>query len=360
MQLFNGKSRKIALVALGFFLVGWIVYLLGAIWALATWTGRLHNGRYISKSDPELIPFYTVLVGGPFVLLLGLIHAALPGLSSAIIGAISVVPSSFFVVCTSIISAESVWNIALTKYYHDHDPSMVDTLTPAPNHYQLRPAVVILLIGTLLLGLSWLTVMICSLFYNYQSEYWTQVPRQEARIQTCIAFGPGKARVEAVPAIIVSAICWIVIVVQLPVRKWFLFDGIILVGPLLYLVMFLHAGCVGGASTVSGILATILSVMYMAFVGTSLFSVDYACSVYSCRNIDSIRYVGIAELISVCSILALWPFYQHYPSSWTSQSAGETPHTAHQLERPRRASSMPGYGTSQSRKENSETQSLVK
>lgn len=355
MQLFNGKSRKIALVALGFFLVGWIVYLLGAIWALATWTGRSHNGRYISKSDPELIPFYTVLVGGPFVLLLGLIHAALPGLSSAIIGAISVVPSSFFVVCTSIVSAESVWNIALTKYYHDHDPSTVDTLTPAPNHYQLRPAVVILLIGTLLLGLSWLTVMICSLFYNYQSEYWTQVPRQDTRIQTRIPFGPGKARVEAVPAIIVSAICWIVIVAQLPVGKWFPFDGIILVGPLLYLVMFLHAGCVGGASTVSGILATILSVMYMAFVGTSLFSVDYACSVYSCRNIDSIRYVGIAELISVCSILALWPFYQHYPSSWTSQSAGET----HQLERPRRASSMPGYGTSQSRKENSETQSLV-
>ena len=337
--------------------------MLGAIWALATWTGRSHNGRYISKTDPDLIPFYTVLVGGPFVLLLGLIHAALPGLSSAIIGATSVVPSSFFVVCTSIVSAESVWNIALTKYYHHYDdPSMVDTLTPAPNHHQLHPAVVILLIGTLLLGLSWLTVMVCSLFYNYQSEYWTQVPRQDARIRTRIPFGPGKARVEAVPAIIISAICWIVIVVQLPAGKWFPFDGIILVGPLLYLVMFLHAGCVGGASTVSGVLATILSVMYMAFVGTSLFTVDYACSVYSCRNIDSIRYGGIAELISVCTILVLWPFYQHYPSSWTSQSAaGEslTPLTAHQLERPRGASSIPGYGTSQNRKENSETRSLV-
>ena len=357
MQLFNGKSRKIALVALGFFLIGWIVYLIGSIWALATWTGRSPNGRYISKTDPALIPFYTVLVGGPFVLLLGLLHAALPGLSSAIIGAISVFPSSFFVVCTSIVSAESVWNIALTTYHYD-DPSTVDTLTPAPNYHQLRPAVVILLIGTLLLGLSWLTVMICSLFYNYQSEYWTQVPHQDTRIRTRIPFGPGKARVEAVPAIIVSAICWIVIVAQLPVGKWFPFDGIILVGPLLYLVMFLHAGCVGGASTVSGVLATILSVMYMAFAGTSLFTVDYACSVYSCRNIDSIRYVGIAELISVCAILVLWPFYQHYPSSWTSQS-GETPHIEHQLERPRRASSMPGYGTSQSRKENSETQSLV-
>ena len=108
--MFNGRPRKIALVTLGFFLVGWTVY---SCWVLATWNGRSANGRYISKTDPDLTPFYAVLIGGPFVLLLGLLYTALPGLSSVIVGAISVFPSSMFVVCTSIISADCVWHIAL-------------------------------------------------------------------------------------------------------------------------------------------------------------------------------------------------------------------------------------------------------
>ena len=258
------------------------MYLIGFCWALATWTGRSANGRYISKTDPDLTPFYAVLVGGPFVLLLGLLHAAPPGLSSAIVGAISAFPSSIFVVCTSIVSADCVWHIALIRYNDRMD-------IPAP---KLHPTMIILLIGTLILGLSWLTVMLCSLFYNYQSEYWIQVPHQNAT-QSRSPFGPGKARGESVPAIIVSAICWLVIVVQLPVGKWFPFDGIILVGPLLHLAMLLHAGCFGGASTVSGIFASVLSMMYMAFVGTALSTVDYACSVHLCRNTDMEASLGL-------------------------------------------------------------------
>ena len=351
MQLFNGRPRKLALVALGFFLVGWTVYLLGSCWVLATWTGRSPNGRYISKADPDLTPFYAVLVGGPFVLLLGFLHAALPGLTSVIVGAISVFPSSFFVVCTSIVAAESVWNIA--RIYDDR------TVTPPP---QLHPTTVILLIGTLILGLSWLTVMICSLFYNYQSENWTQVPQQNANIQSRVPFGPGKARMEIVPPFIISAICWLVIVVQLPVGKWFPFDGIILVGPLLHLALLLHAGCFGGASTVSGIFAAVLSVMYMGFVGTALSTVDYACDVYSCRNVDSIKYGGIIGLIFVSSVLFLWPFYLHYPSPSSTSRPGEAPATtaaaAQQLEE--RRLTPPGYGTAQSGgRQNSETQPLI-
>ena len=355
MQFFNGRPRKLALLALGFFLVGWVVYLLGSCWVLATWTGKSANGRYVSKTDPDLTPFYAVLVGGPFVLLLGLLHAALPGLSSVIVGAISVFPSTFFVVCVSIVSAESVWNIALTLY---HDNHTVDTQAAHPLH----PTTVVLLIGTLILGLSWLTVMICSLFYSYQSEYWIQVPRQNTGTQSRTPvrrspFGPGKARVESVPVIIASAICWLVIVVQLPVGKWFPFDGIILVGPLLHLAMLLHAGCYGGASTVSGIFASIFSVMYMAFIGTALSSVDYACSVHSCRNVNSIKDGGIIGLIVVSTALCLWPLYLHYPSSSISgENHTQSVAAAQQLEERRMT---PSYGTSQSQRQSSDTQPLI-
>ena len=345
MQLFNGRPRKLALVALGFFLVGWIVYLIGFCWVLATWTGRSANGRYISKTDPDLTPFYAVLVGGPFVLLLGLLHTALPGLSSIIVGAISVFPSSFFVVCTSIVSADCVWHIALIRYDDHMD-------IPAP---KLHPTTIILLIGTLILGLSWLTVMICSLFYVYQSEYWTQVPSQNTT-QSRSPFSPGKARGESVPPIIASAICWLVIVIQLPVGKWFPFDGVILVGPLLHLAMFLHAACFGGASTLSGVFTSILSVMYMAFVGTALSTVDYACSVHLCRNVDDIKYGGIIGLLLVSSVLFLWPFYLHYPSLTSRSRENHTAEASQQLEERR---VTPGYGTSQSQRQNGETRPLI-
>jgi hypothetical protein len=324
------------------------VYLFGSIWVLANWTGTSANS--ISLTDPEFIPFYTVLAGGPVVLLLGLLHAALPGLSSLIIGEISVFPSSMFVVCTGIVSADSVWSIIL--YRGNHATATVDSTVP--HDHQLHPAAVILLIGTLLLGLSWLAVMICSLFYNYQSENWTQVPRHDQIQSRIIPFGPGRARVVSVPAIIISVICWIVIVIQLPVGTWFPFDGVILIGPLFYLAVFLHAGCVGGASTVSGVFASILSVMYMAFLGTTLSTADYACSVYSCGSIDTIKDGGIFELVSVSCILCLWPFYMHYPSSRTTSQSGGTTQTAeeasvHQLESTRRA--PPGYETSLSQRD---------
>ena len=334
------------MVALGFFLVGWIVYLIGSCWALATWTGRTANGRYISKTDPDLTPFYAVLVGGPFVFLLGVLHAALPGLSSVLVGAISAFPSSTFVVCTSIVSADCVWHIALTRYDDRMD-------TPAP---KLHPSTVVLLIGTLILGLGWLTVMICSLFYNYQSENWIQVPRQNVT-QSRIPFAPGKARMESVSVLVASAICWLVVVIQLPVGKWFPFDGVILIGPLLHIAMFLHAGCFGGASTVSGVFASVLSVMYMAFVGTALSTVDYACSVHSCRSVDNIKYPGIIGLILVACILFLWPLYLHYPSSASSQSRENTTAASAQQLKERRAT--PGYGTSQSQRQNNDTQPLI-
>ena len=238
------------------------------------------------------------------------------------VGAISVFPSSIFVACTSIISMESVWNIVHTRY-KEH------TVTSAP---KLHPTIaIILLIGTFTLRLGWLTVTICSLFYNYQSEYWIQVPHQNAA-QSCSPFGPGKPRGETVPDTIVSA-TW-VIVVQLPIGKWFPFHGIIVVGPLLHLAMLLTTGCFGGTSTMSGVFASVLSMMYMAFVGTALSTVDHimlaACTLAEI-SLDNIKYGGIIGLIFMSLVLCLWPFYLHYPSSTSWPGENRTPTAAQQV-----------------------------
>ena len=90
----------------------------------------------------------------------------------------------------------------------------------------------------------------------------------------------------------------------------------------------------------SSVFASVLSMMYMAFVGTALSTVDYACSKHMCRSVNDIKYGGIIGLIFVSSVLFLWPFYLRYPSSAT-QLGGFT--TSQQLEERR---SMPGYGTS--------------
>ena len=84
-RAFNSTSKKLVLPFFALFEIGWIVY---SIW-IHPFAGKLSNKEDSSIKHPLYFPYYMILIGGQFVALLGILHAALPsGRISSIIGAL--------------------------------------------------------------------------------------------------------------------------------------------------------------------------------------------------------------------------------------------------------------------------------
>ena len=352
MAFLYGWQRKLAVLPLSLFMLGWSVYSAGFIWKLFKWDENLHNYNFTvvtSRYDPLVFPYYVALVGGPFVFLLSLLHTVLPGVASSIIGFLSAIVSNIFFVSNG-------WVI---YYWGLYLKSTVDV------NLSVDAKAVLMFGGALFAALCWCFVMMLSVSYTYKRRpdpfsyngllnHNSDGPGQGSsdRIRN-LPFTPGIARIFSLPFIILSAIGWCVFVAGVdklpklqsngyPTSQSFFhlsFYGSMVVGPLLYLAALLHAGCLRSASIVMGAFTSVLHTIYIVFMGYIVtefgryiyFSCQESTSVlplncsllYSSMDINVI-YVfsgGVGSLFFWTLVLALWPFYRrHVPLADNSDS----------------------------------------
>ena len=359
MALLDSWQRKSALLPLSLFLLGWLIYSAGFTWQLIKWEDETALNLTLtpvvtSRHDLLVFPYYVILVGGPFVFLLALLHTVLLGVASSILGFISALVSSVFLVSVG-------WVIYYRGLYLK---SSVD------NDFSVDIKAILMFGGALLTALSWCFVLMFSVSFNYQRRspdpfnYDTLLNHdlsQDSERKRRLPFTPCFGRIFSVPFVILSTIGWCVFVAgfdklpkQLLQSKFnanyldFSVYGGILIGPLLFLAALLHAGCsVRSASVVMGIFTSVLHSIYIIFMGyivtefgqyiyflcqehqqsTSEFGSGLPprvnCSLLHSSIDINVIYAfsgAVGSLFFWSVVVALWPFYRHHPSSVNTDS----------------------------------------
>lgn len=187
MSKFNSLSRKLTLLSLPLFMVGWAFYVAGFISELNTHTTFIGALKTISI----LFPYYVILIGGPFVIKLGLLHAVLPGVASSVCSAIlSMLSTAYF---TSVGATTITCTAIVTK----------GTLDDSPDSKFAN--IKLMLTGLLLQGLSWCLILALSTFYAYELD---SNERTINPSESQCAFTPRIAQNVNIICLILAMVCW--------------------------------------------------------------------------------------------------------------------------------------------------------
>ena len=349
MRAFDSVAKKLAIAMVVLFEIGWIVYVGG----IGSYLHQRNRGRTISDPgealnslifgsqstsapetrlrDPVLFPHYFTLVGGQFVALLFLLHAALPSSTvSYIIGALSSVVNVFFFVSVGYMAN---WSASVVRYL---EIAISEFGAESPNSFRFSPgtdpselrrynielhAVRCILAGIVLMAISWGLIQLLFFFYEYKKhsapqlnrslwcvirEFVVDLPTSTSQLKAT----PGEIiRLCVIPLLVLSAVGWCVCVAGLYkssgsdngiVAVYSLFAtrtsfnvpyefgtwATFFIAPILYLAALLHAGCSGGASTMSGIFAAIMNTLFVLNVGYKLVDVSITKYKYSKFGLD--------------------------------------------------------------------------
>ena len=309
MPVFYGLARKMALVPINLFLIGWIAYLIGFVWDL------IDN----FEKGPKLYDLYATAVGGLILYFCAMLHTGLPGLPSKIVGSITACLSVIYFVAAGSVLYKSGHKIYL-------EGGSVDVKNTC------------LFVGVLIASFCWTLTQIFSLFYKYkqdsQDDVYVRLYNESTdRIspRNASAIFAGIARKLVIPMIVFSAVGWCVYIVgvhkllevyQFPtdINVW----GANIFTILLFLAALMHAGCSGGASQVMGISSALLSMLFLIFMGSVIYENGYQiysicreqrlnCSILHSSVPISILYQfsgGVGCCFFWATVLALWPFYK--------------------------------------------------
>lgn len=347
MAILYGWQRKLSLLPLSLLVVGWVVFSIGFIWALADWPAKEDDSRsqpYLPRTSPVLFSQYLVLVGGPFVYFLGVAQAILPGIASSIVGIFTAFVSSVYIACAGF---QAYYGALYIKTILELNAR--DGVIKLP----LDTKEVLMFVGAAFITLCWCFVLMLMVSYKTQpkrnhGDYQYDIfnPPQGAvgsphrRRKYRAPFTPGVARGLSVPFILLSLVGWGVFTTgveklddeqllngfsnESPLATY----GAITVGPLLYLAALLHAGCWGGASTVMGVFSSILSTVYTVFIGFIIVTFGKGfyticqlegtkpnCSIDHSSLGSNLIFIfagGVGSLFLWSFVLMLRPFYRDH------------------------------------------------
>ena len=387
MPAFDSISKKLAIPMVVLFELGWIIYIggLGSYMhqqVLAN-TDR-SDSRYSSYGqqresdaqevlrDPVLFSHYFALVGGQFVAVLFLIHAALPlNIASYVVGVLSSIMNVIYFVSVGYLIN---WSVTLVRYYEDTISTLQDrssSYSPYSPYSEssseaLRVARLYLhatrcvLAGTIIMAISWGIIQLLTFFYKppqNKTDLWQVVREFSQNLSTSTSQAKAKLgeliRLSTVPLLILSAIGWAVCTAGL----YRLYDSLLtsthqydfgtwatfFVTPLLYFAALFHAGCSGGASTMSGVFAAIFNVFFVLNMGSTVVAVCIAkyvldqesISSFSEEDLQTIHNInltiggGIVCLLFWTIVHTAWLFYRfdRSPDHDRLQSNGDAEHS---------------------------------
>ena len=243
-------------------------------------------------------PYYMTLIGGQFVVALGLVQAGLPfGLASSIAGVFSKILNTIYFVFVGFVIVNTCLNLQLHVLFHRND-----TLPDSLEFENL------ILAGTVLLIVGWSLAQLFSIFCKPQSKQirswwrmivdfysWTLQHTMANYNPTSVQAGSGinnqritrgeAARLLSIPAILLSAVGWGILIggvhtlnqhtlsaevaylYTLPTKHILAESVTIFITPLLYLAALLYAGSSRGASTIMGLFTSILNTFFIVCIG---------------------------------------------------------------------------------------------
>ena len=350
MRVFDSIAKKVAIPAIVLFEIGWIIYTGG----LGSYMHQLvrHNAdsRISSSSsnanevltNPTLFPHYFTLVGGQFVALLFLFHAALPSsVASYIVGVLSsVLNVTFFVSVGYMVHYSAPMVRYLERLLRDADHST--GLESEVNVY--LHALRSIIAGTILMITSWGLIQLLGFFYEAKSasqnqrSLWRVIRELAVNLPTSgstsqLKTTPGELlRFCTIAFLILSAVGWCVCITGLyklndntatiiSYRYSFGTWATYFIPPFLYMAALLHAGFSGGASTMSGVFAAILNTLFVLNVGFTVVDITIVMysqrrrSIFSFPTSDSqhnnslILGGGVVCLFFWTIVYAAWHFY---------------------------------------------------
>ena len=352
MKVFDTIPKKLAILVFVLFEVGWIVYTVGF--------GLVLDGKPSTLLAPTDIknlfyfPFYFTLVSGQFMVVLGLLHAALPSSrASAIIGVFSTILNH---VCFA--------SIGFVLVYCGQFIVLL-----LENASESRPgaSLILMFAGTFLLAVSWIFSQIFAIFYKKPQQTRTRnwwvltVDIYKALVgdaQVCGSIGRLFTRTEmihllSIPAVVLSAIGWSVYAGGLYnlnqalasaggidlLSNNFAVWGSSIITPIAFLIALLHAGSSGNQSdAILGVLLSILNTFIsvcvgyvVTFMGQALHTIDSLnfrqldpFTIQLIRNINLTLGGGIVCLLFWTFVLVLSQFYT-YSASTTNSTSIDTP-----------------------------------
>ena len=330
VKVFDSTPKKLAIPLFALFEIGWIVFTAGFGLLLSTKESDFTLKEDDNRKSPLYFPYYMTLVGGQFVAVIGLLHAALPsGRLSSIFGALSTVLNIIYIVSVGYVINNSDsevqdlrWDI---RYHNDdhHDP-------------QLVRAVKLMFAGSITLTASWGIVQLLSQFYERRPQpvqarnLWCVIVECWKNRATFVGDISESVRLSSIPAMLLSAIGWCVFVGGVHhIYYWAYYFGgwcAIFIPPLLYLASLLHAG--KPSYLMMGIFASILNAFFVVSMGFSVTSagkylynsphlLDTASTQQDVEDIQEDVYYnrlilggGMVCLIFWTVVLVLWPFYR--------------------------------------------------
>jgi hypothetical protein len=317
MRAFDSIAKKLAIPMVVLFEIGWIIYTGGFGSYIHQEVLRVDRSgsRYSSYDqsprdanevlrDPTLYSHYFALVGGQFVAILFLLHAALPSITASyVIGVLSSILNVIYFVSVGFLIH---WSVNSVRHYEDRIRTLQESPYPSYSSYSESSsealervrlylhAVRCVLAGTIMMTISWGVIQLLTFFYKPQTDsqnktnLW-QVVREFARkLPTSTSQMKAKLgeliRLSTIPLLVLSAVGWAVctaglyrlsdissaiVTHQYDFGTWAIF----FVTPILYFGAVFHAGCSGGASTMSGVFAAIFNVFFVLNLGSRVIGV---------------------------------------------------------------------------------------
>ena len=344
--LLFGWQRKLALVPLALFMVGWLVYAVGFIWTLIDTDKQSAPGagmpRQPGPSSPVYFPYYVTLVGGPVIYLSGALHAILVGVVSSVVWICVALLSAIYFTCVSWVMYDRGLNSTTSARVN------VKIATNASTQAWL------MFEGTLFSAVCWCLLLILTVFYKNKADVSQSVNHNQDCLSSPVLAGnrqqlpfKGPARALSLLFIVLSFIGWCIFI-----RGYYLWDSqsqsngtlleelasnlfdehskpvvitVFVVAPLLYLSSLLLAGCSGRASTM-GVFTAVLHILYVMSAGFVIVHLSlYLLSncdkhqqmMYSCSDIID---AGFGYMLGGCAasltfwilVYALVPFYRDF------------------------------------------------
>ena len=339
-KLLFGWQRKLALVPLGLFMVGWLVYAVGFIWTLIDADKQSAPGmlREPGPSSPVYFPYYVILVGGPVIYLSGALHAILSGVASSVVW-----------ICVTFVSA--IYFTCVSWVMYDRG---LNSTTSARNNVQISANAItqawMMFGGTLFTTVCWSVLLILTVFYKNKDDVSRNINHSQDCLSSLVLAGNrrqlpfnGPARALSFLFMLLSFIGWCIFT-----TGYYLWDSqlngttsqdlmnlfderskpvvitVFIVSPLLYLSSLLFAGCSGKTSTM-GVFTAVLHILYVMSTGFVivhlilylLSNCDQRQHTYNC---DDVIDVYFGYMLGGCAVsftfwilvYALVPFYQDF------------------------------------------------
>lgn len=346
MKLFYGVSRKLALLPLATFSLGWLIYLVGFLLLTVSDDEDRYDNISNRTTSFNHISHYLAAGSGPILVVVSISHAALPGLLGSLLGLLSAIMGVLYVSSVGY----ALYTSALVVYtsFHKDDLDFED--------FELNGDInnrdVLMLLGGLSSCISWTAVLMLWNFFvsNWEVNDSRTLLRDDDHVEGSLRRGnrnskravpfAGVARKLAVVLLVAMVGSWCVFVLGIDMKDTtcsliyssysepalsFAVWAVSTVGVLLVISAVMHAGTTRDASTVMGVFTSLLSSLFVVCMGHVTFGLGISlydsCSEDFCSMASIHRYElyqlfgGLGTLVCWACVCALWPFYSKAPSA---------------------------------------------